>query len=75
MRRSIARMKLLCLITGLLSLCTTLLAQTNDVPQLVSVQKIWHGDTHNAFTDLIRFQGKWFCTFRESAVIAVKREW
>ncbi|MDW8222989.1 MAG: hypothetical protein RMJ82_08570, partial [Gemmatales bacterium] len=32
---------------------------------LVSVVKIWDRAPHNAFTDLIRFQGRWFCTFRE----------
>lgn len=36
-------------------------------PQLLSVKKIWDAGEHNAFTDLIRFHGKWFCTFRESA--------
>lgn len=36
-------------------------------PGLVSVQKIWDQAGHNAFTDLIRFQEKWFCTFREAA--------
>lgn len=35
-------------------------------PEIVSVQKIWDVAPHNAFTDLIRFKGKWFCTFRES---------
>jgi hypothetical protein len=30
------------------------------------VQKIWDGGKHNAFTDLIRFDGRWFCTFREA---------
>ncbi len=34
--------------------------------ELVSVRKIWDADQHNAFTDLTRFQDKWFCTFRES---------
>ncbi|HYV26970.1 MAG TPA: hypothetical protein VFA77_05525, partial [Candidatus Eisenbacteria bacterium] len=34
--------------------------------ELLSVKKIWHGDKHNAFTDLIRFQDKWLCCFRES---------
>jgi len=29
------------------------------------VKKIWDAAPHNAFTDLIRFQDKWFCTFRE----------
>jgi hypothetical protein len=51
-------------------LATRLFAQTpppTDSPQLVSVKKIWDADKHNAFTDLIRFKNKWFCTFRESA--------
>jgi hypothetical protein len=30
------------------------------------VSKIWDAGKHNAFTDLIRFKGRWFCTFRES---------
>lgn len=33
--------------------------------KLVSVQKIWNAAPHNAFTDLVRFDGKWFCVFRE----------
>ncbi len=36
-----------------------------DPPQLVGVQKIWDQGQHNAFTDLIRWHGKWYCTFRE----------
>lgn len=35
-------------------------------PELLSVKKIWDTGQHNAFTDLIRFNGEWFCTFRES---------
>lgn len=35
-------------------------------PKLVSVKKIWDGAPHNAFTDLVRFNGEWFCTFREA---------
>lgn len=34
-------------------------------PKLLQVQKIWDQAEHSAFTDLIRFQGKWYCTFRE----------
>jgi hypothetical protein len=34
--------------------------------EIVSVKKIWDKGAHNAFTDLIRFQGKWYCTFREA---------
>src|SRR3954471_1308830 len=35
-------------------------------PVLVSVEKIWDRGAHNAFTDLVRWQGKWYCTFREA---------
>ncbi len=31
-----------------------------------AVQKIWNAGPHNAFTDLIRFQDRWWCTFREA---------
>ena len=34
-------------------------------PQLVSVTRIWDQAPHNAFTDLVRYQDVWFCTFRE----------
>jgi hypothetical protein len=34
--------------------------------ELMDVRKIWDGAAHNAFTDLIRFNGVWFCVFRES---------
>ncbi len=34
-------------------------------PQLVSVKRIWDQAPHNAFTDLVRYQDRWFCTFRE----------
>ena len=33
--------------------------------ELVEVRKIWDRSPHNAFTDLIRFKGEWFCVFRE----------
>jgi len=35
-------------------------------PEIVSVTKIWDQGKHNAFTDLIRWRGKWYCSFRES---------
>lgn len=35
-------------------------------PKIVSVKKIWDQGDHNAFTDLARFQDKWWCTFREA---------
>src|SRR5262245_38007274 len=33
--------------------------------ELVEVRKIWDAAPHNAFTDLVRFRGQWFCVFRE----------
>lgn len=36
-------------------------------PEVLSVRKIWEQGKHNAFTDLIRFQGRWLCAFREGA--------
>lgn len=47
----------------LVVLCTS--AAFAGEPQLVSVRKIWDQAPHNAFTDLIRFQDRWFCVFRE----------
>ena len=34
-------------------------------PRLVEVQRIWNEGAHNAFTDLIRHEGTFFCVFRE----------
>jgi len=35
-------------------------------PTLVKVARIWDAGAHNAFTDLIRWRDRWYCTFRES---------
>jgi hypothetical protein len=40
-------------------------AAQSRTPQLVSVKRIWDQAPHNAFTDLVRYQDVWFCTFRE----------
>jgi hypothetical protein len=42
-------------------------AHGQDVPgaKPLSVAKIWDQAPHNAFTDLVRFRGRWFCVFRE----------
>lgn len=45
--------------------CVTTAARAEDL-ELVSVRKIWDHGRHNAFTDLVRFQGRWYCTFREA---------
>jgi hypothetical protein len=35
-------------------------------PTLVRVARIWDAGAHNAFTDLIRWRDRWYCTFREA---------
>ena len=35
-------------------------------PQLMSVERIWDRGEHNAFTDLVRYRDRWWCTFREA---------
>jgi len=39
---------------------------------LISVKKIWDQAEHNAFTDLLRYHGHWYCTFREAKGHAVQ---
>ena len=34
--------------------------------ELLSVEKIWDKAPHNAFTDLVHYQGNWVCGFREA---------
>jgi len=33
--------------------------------ELLAVRRIWDAAPHNAFTDLIRWQDRWWCVFRE----------
>jgi len=33
--------------------------------ELLEVRRIWDKAKHNAFTDLIRHKGRWYCAFRE----------
>jgi hypothetical protein len=40
-------------------------AQPAPAPALVKVSRIWDGGAHNAFTDLIHWRNRWYCTFRE----------
>jgi hypothetical protein len=53
-----------------------LLASLNPPPPAVaqdathaqySVQRVWDEAPHNAFTDLVRFRDRFYCTFREGA--------
>ena len=33
--------------------------------EIVDVRKIWDAAPHNAFTDLLRHDARWYCVFRE----------
>jgi len=39
---------------------------TDRHARLVSLRRIWSRAPHNAFTDLIRFNSRWYCALRES---------
>ena len=45
---------------------TTATAAAAAEPTLISSEKIWDVGKHNAFTDLIRWHDKFYCTFREA---------
>ena len=38
----------------------------NATPRFVSLARIWDRSPHNAFTDLLRHDAKWWCTFCEA---------
>ena len=40
-------------------------------PELLSLDMIWNGSPHAAFTDLTRFRGRWLCVFREGRAHAL----
>ncbi|HOK46607.1 MAG TPA: hypothetical protein PLK67_11785, partial [Bryobacteraceae bacterium] len=37
----------------------------DPAPRLVEVERIVGMAPHNAFTDLVRFKGRWYCSLRE----------
>ena len=45
---------------------SSLIADAAVTAEIVSVKKIWDAGRHNAFTDLIRFENRWYCSFREA---------
>src|SRR5262245_27133713 len=49
----------------LLLAALTIPAQPAPSPTIVKVSRIWDGGAHNAFTDLVRFRDRWYCTFTE----------
>jgi hypothetical protein len=41
--------------------------RADETLKLLDARKIWDRAPHNAFTDLARFDNRWFCVFREGA--------
>src|SRR3989440_1669643 len=60
MRRSVVHAIALC------ALSLSPASAIDAAPEILSVVKIWDQGKHNAFTDLMRWRGKWYCTFREA---------
>lgn len=58
-------MKTLSLTLAVAALLATGTPATEQKATLISTHKIWDSAPHNAFTDLIRYQDQWLCTFRE----------
>lgn len=53
------------LVTAALQMVTAPGATAQTGKFKYSVEKIWDKGTHAAFTDLVQFKGKYYCTFRE----------
>jgi len=60
-------MKTVARFLALALVCVTIQISMAAKPTIISVKKIWDKGKHNAFTDLIRSQGQWWCTFREAS--------
>jgi arylsulfatase len=42
--------------------------------KLIEVRKIWDAAPHNAFTDLVEYGRRWYCTFREADTHAASQD-
>jgi hypothetical protein len=58
---------LLCLVPVLLNAQATPTAETAEQRLVIAVERIWDRAEHSAFTDLIAFKGRYYCTFREGS--------
>jgi hypothetical protein len=60
------RLIAVCLTVSGLAAARSPVAHGGDIAmKLLGVRKIWDEGPHNAFTDLVRLQDRWFCVFRE----------
>jgi hypothetical protein len=63
-----AKLLFACLLAALPTFAAdTAAPATAPAARLVEHRKIWDAAPHNAFTDLVRYKDRWYCTFREGA--------
>ncbi|MEZ5940150.1 MAG: sialidase family protein [Planctomycetaceae bacterium] len=55
---------ILCCLSAAIAWSGAAMAQN---PELIEVRRIWDKAPHNAFTDLLFRDGRWFCVFREGS--------
>ncbi|MEX2640006.1 MAG: hypothetical protein WD266_04945, partial [Balneolales bacterium] len=65
MKNKIGSITLVACIALLVSAISVHAEAGKGAPEIIEVKRIWDNAPHNAFTDLIRFRGQWFCAFRE----------
>jgi hypothetical protein len=58
-------MRIFASFTALIAALPLAAAEPEPAVKLITLNKIWDQAPHNAFTDLIRFHDRWYCTFRE----------
>lgn len=58
---------ILILCTGIFFFKTGIAQEKKDDLELLGVRKIWDQAPHNAFTDIIWYNGQFFCVFREGS--------
>lgn len=56
---------LLLLLVATVALPAEGLSKTPLTAEVISVARIWDAGKHNAFTDLVRHNDRWYCVFRE----------
>lgn len=67
MKIEMKKWKVKMLLFLLFPLTASLQAMSGELPNGVKITKIWDSAKHNAFTDLISFNGNYYCSFREGS--------
>ena len=65
LRKVPSMIRVISLVTTICLLLPFQLSAAETEPVLIEAKRIWDQAPHNAFTDLIRFQDRWYCVFRE----------